>query len=169
MRSPRPKPCSRRCSRSNTRWHGCWPSWGIVPGALAGHSIGEFVCAALAGVMSMEDAIGLVALRGRLMNAQPPGSTLSVRLPVADVARYLEGPLELAAENAPGLCVVAGPTPAIEALEARLAAEGVAARRLVTSHAFHSAMMDPVVAPMRARLATIALSAPRIPIVSTTG
>ena len=144
-----------------------WLSWGIVPGALAGHSIGEFVCAALAGVMSMEDAIGLVALRGRLMNAQPPGSMLSVRLPVADVARYLEGPLELAAENAPGLCVVAGPTPAIEALEARLAAEGVAARRLVTSHAFHSAMMDPVVAPMRARLATIALSAPRIPIVST--
>lgn len=144
-----------------------WLSWGIVPRALAGHSIGEFVCAALAGVMSMEDAIGLVALRGRLMNAQPPGSMLSVRLSAAEVARYLEGPLELAAENAPGLCVVAGPTPAIAALEARLAAEGIAARRLVTSHAFHSAMMEPVIAPMRARLATIALHAPRIPLVST--
>lgn len=134
------------------------------PGLVVGHrsrrtrsySIGEFVCAALAGVMSMEDAIGLVALRGRLMNAQPPGSMLSVRPPVADVARwYLEAAGARRGER-PRPVRRRRPDTAIEALEARLAAEGVAARRLVTSHAFHSAMMDPVVAPMRARLATIA-------------
>jgi amino acid adenylation domain-containing protein len=144
-----------------------WMSWGVMPNALIGHSVGEFVCATLAGVMSLEDALALVALRGRLMQAQPPGSMLSVRLSADAIADYLDDAVELAAENAPSLCVVAGPTPDIERLEARLAADGVAAKRLMTSHAFHSVMMQPVVAPMLERLQTMTLHAPAIPIVST--
>ena len=144
-----------------------WMSWGVEPGALIGHSVGEFVCATLAGVMSLTDALALVALRGRLMQAQPAGSMLSVRLSADAMSHYLDDAVELAAENSPALCVVAGPTPDIERLEARLAADGVAAKRLMTSHAFHSAMMQPVVAPMLAQLQTMTLHAPQIPIVST--
>ncbi len=144
-----------------------WLSWGVEPGALIGHSVGEFVCATLAGVMSLADALALVALRGRLMQAQPAGSMLSVRLSADAMSHYLDDSVELAAENSPALCVVAGPTPDIERLEARLAADGVAAKRLMTSHAFHSAMMQPVVAPMLAQLQTMTLHAPQIPIMST--
>ena len=144
-----------------------WMAWGITPTALAGHSIGEFVAATLAGVMSLDDALALVALRGRLMQARPAGAMLSVRLSADAVAAWLEDGLELAAENAPGLCVVAGPLPQVERLEARLAEAGIVARRLATSHAFHSAMMQPVVAPLRERLDAMRLDAPRIPIVST--
>ena len=144
-----------------------WMSWGVEPGALIGHSVGEFVCATLAGVMSLADALALVALRGRFMQAQPAGSMLSVRLSATAIAPYLDDAVELAAENSPTLCVVAGPTPDIERLEARLASDGVAAKRMMTSHAFHSAMMQPVVAPMLVQLQTMTLHAPRIPIVST--
>jgi amino acid adenylation domain-containing protein len=144
-----------------------WMSWGVTPGAMIGHSVGEFVCATLAEVMSLADALALVALRGRLMQAQPAGSMLSVRLSADAISQYLDDAVELAAENSPALCVVAGPTPDIERLEARLASEGVAAKRLMTSHAFHSAMMQPVVAPMLTQLQTMTLHAPRIPIVST--
>ncbi len=144
-----------------------WMHWGIVPTALIGHSVGEFVCAALAGVMPLRDALALVELRGRLMQALPEGSMLSVRVAAAELDAHLEEGVELAAENGPHLCVVAGPTPAIERMEARLAAAGIAARKLVTSHAFHSAMMEPVIAPMRERLRSIALQAPKIPILST--
>ncbi|MGH8060920.1 MAG: amino acid adenylation domain-containing protein [Pseudoxanthomonas sp.] len=144
-----------------------WMHWGIVPTALIGHSVGEFVCAVLAGVMPLEEALALVELRGRLMQELPQGSMLSVRVAAGELDAHLEEGVELAAENGPHLCVVAGPTPAIERMEARLAAAGIAARKLVTSHAFHSAMMEPVIAPMRERLQSIALQAPKIPILST--
>jgi amino acid adenylation domain-containing protein len=144
-----------------------WMHWGIVPTALIGHSVGEFVCAVLAGVMPLQDALALVELRGRLMQALPAGSMLSVRLAASELSAHLEDGVELAAENGPHLCVVAGPTPAIERIEARLGEAGIAARKLVTSHAFHSAMMEPVIAPMRERLQSMALQAPKIPILST--
>ncbi|MET1161903.1 MAG: amino acid adenylation domain-containing protein, partial [Pseudoxanthomonas sp.] len=144
-----------------------WISWGIVPTALIGHSVGEFVCAVLAEVMSLEDGLALVELRGRLMQEQPEGSMLSVRLAANELSAYLDEEVELAAENGPHLCVLAGPTPAIDRVQARLEADGVASRKLATSHAFHSAMMDAVVAPMRQRLQSIALHAPKIPILST--
>ncbi|MEZ4403025.1 MAG: amino acid adenylation domain-containing protein [Kofleriaceae bacterium] len=144
-----------------------WMSWGVTPTVLVGHSVGEFVCAALAEVMPLADAIALVVERGRRMQALPAGSMLSVRLPAAELAPRLPDGLEIAAENGPGLCVTSGPTELIAALEAQLTADGVAARRLVTSHAFHSPMMDPVVPQMAARLATIRLAPPTIPIVST--
>ncbi|MBP8807637.1 MAG: amino acid adenylation domain-containing protein [Kofleriaceae bacterium] len=144
-----------------------WMSWGVTPTVLVGHSVGEFVCAALAEVMSLPDALALVVERGRRMQALPTGSMLSVRLSADELRPRLPDGVDLAAENAPGLCVASGPTEQIAALEAELAAADVAVRRLVTSHAFHSPMMDPVVPIMAERLATMTLAAPRIPIVST--
>jgi acyl transferase domain-containing protein len=136
--------------------------WGIEPQAMLGHSIGEYVAACLAGVFSLEDALALVAARGRLMQAVPPGAMLTVSLPAAEVEALLgdHPELSLAATNAPKRAVVAGPFAAIEALEAALSARGVAFRRLHTSHAFHSAMMDPALAPFRKEVERVALSAP---------
>ena len=144
-----------------------WMSHGIVPAAMIGHSIGEFVAATLAGVFSVADALRLVARRGALMQAQPAGAMLSVRLGLDALLPRLPAGVSLAAENAPGACVVAGPLDAVAAFQLQLEAEGVACRALRTSHAFHSSMMDPVVAPFQAEVAAIARSAPRLPLVST--
>lgn len=142
-------------------------NWGLKPTAMLGHSIGEWVAATLAGVFSLEDAVRLVATRGVLMQRQPPGSMLSVRLPAAEVATRLSGGLTVASDNGPQLCVVAGPTPEVEAFEKTLTAQGVVAKALHTSHAFHSSMMDAVVEPLRVELAKVKLSPPKIPIVSS--
>jgi amino acid adenylation domain-containing protein len=144
-----------------------WMEWGVAPKAMIGHSVGEFVAAALAGVMPLEDALRLVAERGRLMQAQPPGSMLSVRLPPGDVQPMLSGTLVVASENGPSLCVVAGPIPEVAALQQRLEGEKVACRLLRTSHAFHSPMMDPVIEPFGALVRELDLREPRIPFVST--
>ena len=144
-----------------------WMSWGIRPATMVGHSIGELVCACLAGVMSLEDATRIVAARGRLLQSCPSGSMLSVRAPVDKVETWLGPGLDLAAVNAPSLCVVSGPDPAIDALVKRLETDGVACKRLVTSHAFHSAMMDPVVAPFTELIRGIVLHPPTIPFIST--
>lgn len=144
-----------------------WQSLGVKPSALLGHSVGEFVCAVLAGVMPLADALLLVAERGRRMQAQPEGDMLSVRLPAADVQKLLFGTLTVASDNAPSLCVVAGPRPEVEQLAQQLERDGVVCRRLHTSHAFHSAMMEPVVAPFQELVAKVPLSPPRIPIAST--
>ena len=101
------------------------------------------------------------------MQAQPAGGMLSVRLALADLMARLPSALSLAAENAPGSCVVSGSLEAIAAFQATLEADGVACRALRTSHAFHSSMMEPVMAPFRAAVAMLPLAAPRIPIVST--
>jgi amino acid adenylation domain-containing protein len=143
-----------------------WMSWGIKPTAMIGHSIGEFVAAVIAGVFSLEDALTLVAARGRLMQELPAGAMLAVRLPEREVLPLLTPSLNLAAVNGPGLCVVAGPFAAVDDLERSLTARDVVTRRLHTSHAFHSAMVEPVVEPLRRQLRTVALSAPRIPYVS---
>jgi amino acid adenylation domain-containing protein len=144
-----------------------WMSWGVRPVAMIGHSIGEFVAATIAGVMGLEDALAVVAERGRLMQAQPAGSMLSVRLSGEELSAHLPAGVVVAAENAPGLCVASGPSDSIEHLEQRLATADIACRRLVTSHAFHSPMMDAVVAPMADLLKKIALNPPRIPVMST--
>jgi amino acid adenylation domain-containing protein len=141
--------------------------WGARPSAMIGHSIGEFVAATLSGVMDRDDALRLVATRGRLMQQLPRGSMLTVRLPMVDVLERLPSDLDLAAANAPQLCVVAGPTGAIERFADQLAADGVTCRKLHTSHAFHSAMMEPAVEPFRQAVERARLSPPRIPYVST--
>ncbi len=149
---------------SLARW---WMSVGLVPSAMVGHSVGEFVAATLAGVFALPDALRLVARRGRLMQAQPEGAMLSVRMPVDALSARLPDDVSLAAENAPGTCVVAGSFEAIASFQSQLEGEGVACRALRTSHAFHSAMMEPVVAPFRTEVAAMALSAPVLPLVST--
>ncbi|MEZ2293483.1 amino acid adenylation domain-containing protein [Variovorax sp. RCC_210] len=142
-------------------------SLGAKPQALIGHSVGEFVAAVLAGVMRLEDAAQLVARRGALMQAQPPGAMLSVRLGAAELQGRLGPQLSLAAENGPTACVAAGPFEAIAALQAALEADGIPSRALQTSHAFHSAMMDAAVAPFEALVNGVALHAPHTPIFST--
>jgi iturin family lipopeptide synthetase A len=145
-----------------------WMSWGVQPAALLGHSVGEYVAACFAGVFSIEDALMLVAERARLVQAQPGGVMLAVRQSEEEVAARLRShpELSLAAVNAPNLCVVSGPDLAVAAFERACETERVASRRLTTSHAFHSAMMDPVVAPFTALFERIQLRAPGIPFVS---
>ena len=144
-----------------------WESWGVTPAAMVGHSIGEFVCAVLAGVMSLEDALRLVGARGRLMFDQPAGAMLSVRAPARVVAPRLGPDVTIASDNGPSLCVVAGPTAAVAELQSRLEGEGIVCKPLHTSHAFHSPMMDSVVEPFTQLVARIPLSEPRIRFVST--
>ena len=143
-----------------------WMAWGIVPDMMIGHSVGELVAACIAGVFTLEEGLGLVAERGRLMQALPGGAMLAVRLPEADMLPLLGPGLDIAAVNGPRLCVVSGPYEAVAALEAVLQQRGDGCRRLHTSHAFHSAMVDPVVAPLAERVSRMALAAPAIPYVS---
>ncbi len=144
-----------------------WISVGVHPIAMIGHSVGEFVAAVLAGVMSLADGARLVARRGRLMQAMPAGSMLSVRMDAAQLIARLPPTLQLAAENSPQASVASGPTAEVEAFKATLDNEGIACRLLQTSHAFHSAMMDPALPPFRQEVESVALSAPAIPIIST--
>ena len=144
-----------------------WASWGIRPEVMLGHSIGEFVAACLAGVFSLQDALTMVAARGRLMQNMPAGGMLSVRLGEHDLARRLGPELAIAAVNAPALTVVAGPLPALAALEKQLSDGGIIHRRLETSHAFHSAMMDSVLAPFHRVVEKVRLSAPQLEIISS--
>ncbi|SEB49905.1 Acyl transferase domain-containing protein [Rhodobacter sp. 24-YEA-8] len=143
-----------------------YESWGITPAALIGHSMGENTAAALAGVMSFEDCIGLVLLRGRLFDTVAPGGMLSVPLPEADLARYWADDLDMASVNAPGLCVVSGPDAALDALAARLAADEIETQRIAIDIAAHSRMLAPILPAFGDYLRGIRLSAPQIPIIS---
>ena len=142
-----------------------WMSWGVEPEAMLGHSIGEYVAACLAGVMSLEEALSLVAARGQLIQGLPGGAMLTVPLPEEEARAAAPG-LEVAATNAPDLTVLSGPADAIAALEAELAGHGLQCRRLRTSHAFHSAMIDPVLEAFGERVERVALRPPSIPFVS---
>jgi len=143
-----------------------WLSWGVKPQAMIGHSVGEYVAACLAEVIPLEDALTLVATRARLVQAQPPGAMLAVRLPESDLLPRIPAALSLAAVNSPKLCVVAGPHDAIAAFEQALASDGIVSRYLSTSHAFHSAMMDNVIAPFTEAVRRVALREPKLPFVS---
>ncbi|MGH9597625.1 MAG: acyltransferase domain-containing protein, partial [Edaphobacter sp.] len=137
-----------------------WQEWGIEPRAMAGHSIGEYVAAVLAGVMSRDDALRLVSIRGRMMQAMPRGAMVSARLSEAELQPYVSREISIAALNAPKLSVLAGPLEAVEQLEERLTKDGALFRRLRTSHAFHSAMMDPMLTDFEAEVAKVSLRPP---------
>ncbi len=143
-----------------------WLSFGLQPHALLGHSVGEYVAATLAGVFTVEDAARLVAARARLVQAQPGGSMLAVRLGEKEAQEFVSEQLSIAAINSPRLCVLSGPTEVIARIEVELTTRNVPARRLSTSHAFHSAMVEPVVAPFTALVRAVPLRAPQIPFVS---
>ncbi|WP_346239113.1 amino acid adenylation domain-containing protein [Niabella insulamsoli] len=142
-------------------------SKGIQPTALVGHSIGEFVCAHLAGVLTLPDAIKLVAARARLISELPGGTMLSVRTSKNEVLPMLPPTLSVATNNAPNLCVVSGKQEDVEAFSGLLTSKGIVNKPLRTSHAFHSQMMDPIIQPLFEVAATFQLGVPRIPILST--
>src|SRR5262249_54198162 len=122
--------------------------------------------AVMAGVMTLEDALPLVALRGRLMQELGRGSMLSVRLPERELVPLLPSEVAIAAVNGPSLTVASGPDAAINSLEQALQARGVMCRHLHTSHAFHSSMVEPIVEPLRQQLKQLRLSPPSVPYVS---
>lgn len=143
-----------------------WMAWGLQPDAMIGHSIGEYVAACLASVLDLEDALRLVAQRGRLMQSMDKGSMLAVNAVFADIASELGDAVALAAVNRPQVCVVSGPDGAIAALHTRLTARGIECQALATSHAFHSQMMEPCCPSFRAEVARVTLRAPQIPFIS---
>lgn len=143
-----------------------WMSWGINPEALIGHSLGEYVAACLAGVFSLEDALSLVVLRGRLFEKLPAGSMLSVSLPESEVSAMLDERLSIAAINSPSLCVVSGATDAIEELAEKLNAADIDHRRILIDVAAHSPMVTPILDEFTRFVETLQLNAPVIPFIS---
>jgi acyl transferase domain-containing protein/thioesterase domain-containing protein/acyl carrier protein len=144
-----------------------WSSWGVEPSAMIGHSVGEFAAACIAGVFSLEAGLEIVAERGRRIQSMPGGSMTAVPLPERQVLPLLNGKLSLASVNADEQCVVSGPYSAIESLEESLADKGMEYRRLRVSHAFHSAMMEPILPEFAEFVRRFDLAAPRIPYISS--
>lgn len=143
-----------------------WMSRGVQPAVMLGHSLGEYVAACLAGVFSLEDALRIVAARGRLMQSMQPGAMTAIALSESELAPFLATGCDIAAINGEQLCVLAGPMAAIEAAEQQLFARGLMPRRLLVSIASHSAMTETIVAELQQVVASVMRSAPRISFIS---
>lgn len=141
-------------------------SYGVRAAALAGHSIGEYVAATVAGVFDLPTAVKAVSVRARLMHAAARGVMVAVALSPDAVAEYLSSDVDIATINDPGSCVVAGSEENIRKFSDRLAQEGIVARRVRTSHAFHSRMMDPVIPEFTGFMSGLMLREPQIPLLS---
>ncbi|HDN26284.1 MAG TPA: SDR family oxidoreductase [Thioploca sp.] len=143
-----------------------WMAWGVQPKAMIGHSIGEYVAACLAGVFTLEEALMLVAARGRLMQSVAPGAMLAVPLSEQDIRPFLNQNLNLSAINVPVQCVVSGTIEAVAQFAAQLAEQGIECQHLHTSHAFHSEMMSPILERFLGHVQKIPLKLPKIPFIS---
>ncbi|MFB7867576.1 type I polyketide synthase [Streptomyces sp. NPDC056069] len=143
-----------------------WLSKGIRPVAMLGHSLGEYVAACLAGVFSLPDALKLVSLRGALMQQTAAGAMLAVTFPAEEAAARLPKGVVVCAANSPQSCVVGGDAAAVLRLQRQFEIENIACRLLRTSHAFHSPLMEPVLAPLAEVFNSISLQPPTIPYLS---
>ncbi len=143
-----------------------WLSWGVKPAALIGHSVGENTAAAVAGVISFEDGLSLVLLRGLLFDEVPPGGMIGVPLPAAELRPLLGDDLDLACVNAPDLSVASGPRASLDRLQALLAERDVQTQSIRIKIAAHSRMLEPILGRFGDFLRKTPLSAPRIPILS---
>jgi len=143
-----------------------WMSFGVMPDAMIGHSIGEYAAACVAGVFSLADALQIVAARGRIMQQMPAGSMLAVSLSLSEAKKYVDDQISLAAANSPTLCTLSGPEDAIASLKQKLEASGIECRTLHTSHAFHSSMMDGALDSFCEALRNVKLCAPNRPFLS---
>lgn len=147
-----------------------WESWGVTPSVVLGHSIGEVAAACFAGVIALEDALGLVALRGRLIHrATLPGTMGAIVAPVESVAaaiRELGGQVGIAAINAPENVVISGNTADVQRILEHFKSRDIPAMALRISHAIHSPLMDPILDEYTAAAARLSFSLPRIPLIS---
>lgn len=143
-----------------------WLHWGIRPGRMLGHSMGEYVAACLADVFSLEDALRLIAVRARLVHQLPLGVMLAVMLPEEQLLPLLGESLSISLINGPNLCVVAGPMDAMAEFQNRLKARGVLFRPVRNAHAFHSRMLEPIREPFANEVRRVRLNPPRIPFTS---
>ena len=147
-----------------------WRSWGVEPTAVMGHSVGEYVAACIAGMLSLEDAMRLIAKRGRLMGALPRGGAMAavfaseatVRASIAAAG----GPLDIAAVNGPTNIVISGSAEILDAAVERMKADGIEVQRLNVSHAFHSSLMDPILDEFEKEVASTRFSVPQITVMS---
>lgn len=143
-----------------------WQAWGLRPAGMIGHSIGEYVAATVAGVFDLPAALRLVAARGRLMQSMPPGAMLAIQRGEQEIAPLLPDGVSICVVNGPGTCVVGGPDEAVSAFAESLRAAGIRSTPLRTSHAFHSPMMDPILADFTAAVAAARPRQPQLPFLS---
>ncbi|PCK22815.1 polyketide synthase [Bacillus pumilus] len=139
---------------------------GVEPESMIGHSIGEYVAACLSGVFSLESALTLVMARGRLMQGMEKGAMLSVQLSETELTLMMDESLSIAAVNAKDLCVVSGKEEHVAAFEKKLQDKGIVTRKLHTSHAFHSYMMEPMLEEFHQLVEQVELHEPAIPFIS---
>jgi len=144
-----------------------WKHWGIEPQAMLGHSLGEYTAACLAEVITFEDAIRLVTKRGALIQALPAGGMLAVHASEQKIQTFLTADLSLAAVNAPEICTVSGTFEAVKTAEEKFDQADISYQRLETSHAFHSAMLNPILSDFTTFVESIELSVPTKPYVSS--
>ncbi len=143
-----------------------WAALGVTPGAIVGHSMGEYVAACLSGVLSLADALRLIAVRAKLVNELAQAPMLAVMLSEEELLAQLPADLSISLINGPAHCVVAGPPDSVAAFERTLTAKGVIARRVQNGHAFHTRLMEPVASAFEEEVRKVSLSAPKIPYVS---
>jgi acyl transferase domain-containing protein len=143
-----------------------WQSLGITPDAIVGHSMGEYVAACLAGVLSLEDSLRLIATRAKLVNELPQGAMLAVTLAENELFPLLPEGLSISLINGPRLCVVAGAPDVVAGFEAKLNDKSIICRHVQNAHAFHSRMLDAIVKPFEAEVKRVKLNEPAIPYIS---
>ncbi len=143
-----------------------WMEWGVKPVGMIGHSIGEFAALCLSGAVSLEDSLRIVSYRGKFMQSVEEGSMLSVGATEDELQSYLGDEISLAAVNSPKSCVISGTKEAIDRVEKELTEKNIFCRKLKTSHAFHSAMMDRILSKFSEVMHGVTFSTPTIPFIS---